>query len=507
VPFLLAIDAGTTAVKAALFDPNGKMLAATSQEYTLASPAPDYVEMDPEAYWTLCGTAIRRVLQQARVPAHEVSALGISSQGETLLALDQNGIPLRPAIVWLDNRAHQEAGMLREEFGSSSIFETSGQPDALPTWPACKILWLRRREPSTFRRAKRYCLLEDYLIYRLTGRYVGEFSLFSSSLLLDVRRKIWWQGMLDFLEISAEMLPRLMESGQAIGTVSGEAAEDIGLTTATQVVTGALDQAAGMLGASNVKPGIVTETTGTALAVCTTVERPILGVEEQIPCHCHALHDKYYLLLCGQTAGIVLKWFRDQFCQAELKIAQAAGRDAYDVMTAEAKDLPPGADGLIMLPHLAGAACPEFDLSARGVFFGMTLHHTRAHFVRAIMESVAFMLRRNLDSLEHLGLQVEEIRSLGGGAKSPLWNQIKADVLQKPVLTMTCPEAALLGAAILAGVGIGLFGSVEQACEQMASVQRRVDPNPCQGQVYDRLYRLYIDLYGAVRPLFGRLQA
>jgi len=312
--------------------------------------------------------------------------------------------------------------------------------------------------------------------------------------------------MLDFLEISADMLPRLIESGQAIGNLSEQAAREIGLSTSTQVVTGTLDQAAGMLGASNVRPGLVTETTGTALAICTTLEKPILAVQEQIPCHCHALADKYYLLLCGQTAGIVLKWFRDLFCHAELQIAAETGRDAYDVMASEARDVPPGAAGLIMLPHLAGAACPEFDLSARGLFFGMTLHHTRAHFIRAVMESVAFMLKRNLESLEHLGLDIHEVRSLGGGAKSPLWNQIKADVLQKPVVTLACPEAALLGAAILAGVGVGLFGSIEQACEQMVVVQKRTDPNPSVREVYDHFYHLYLDLYCSVKPLFRRLQ-
>ena len=502
----LAIDVGTTALKAGLFEPEGNVLAVASQEYTLRTPAPTHVEMPTEFYWEALVAATKSVLGRASVSASQVAALAISSQGETFVALDGHGDPLRPAIVWLDNRAGKEAEVIEDQFDPASLFQATGQPEVVPTWPACKILWLREREPAIFARAKRYCLLEDYLVHRLTGEFVSEFSLLSSSLLLDIRERTWWQPMLDFLGISTDMLPALVNSGELVGKLSVEAARELGLTTETKVITGALDQAAGMLGAGNTKPGLITETTGTALAICTTIDEPVFNRDARIPCQCHALPDKYYLMPWGQTSGIVLKWFRDLFCEHERREAKETGRDPYDLIVALAENTPPGADGLIMLPHLAGAACPEFDPDARGVFFGLTLQHTKGHFVRAIMEAIAFMLRRNLESLEHLGLRVVEVRALGGAAKSRLWNQIKADALQMPVVTLVCPEAASLGAAVLAAVGAAHYDTIEQACEQMVRPGTRLEPDPSLRGVYDRVYGLYIDLYRAARPLFGRLR-
>ncbi len=308
--------------------------------------------------------------------------------------------------------------------------------------------------------------------------------------------------MLDFVSIAPNRLPEVQESGQAVGELTREAANETGLWQGTVAATGGLDQALAALGAGNTHPGLVTENTGGALAIVATLDKPVFDPQGGIPCHYHALPDTYYLLPWGQTAGMALRWFRDVFGKEEQGEAARTGADAYDLLTAGAAQVPPGAEGLVALPHLMGAACPEFNPAARGVWFGIGLHHTKAHFVRAIIESVAYMLRRNVEILEELGIAVKEIRALGGGARSPLWNQIKADVLDVPVVTMITEEQACLGAAILAGAAVGLYPSPKEAAQKLVKVADRWEPDPEVKPNYDFGYETYIRLYESVEDLF-----
>jgi xylulokinase len=506
VKYLLGIDAGTTAMKAVLFDQDGRAWGQASQEYQLRTLAPDRVEMEPERYWEACCACTRRAVQEAGIRPVEIAALAISSQGETLIAVDEAGQALYPAIVWLDNRSQAEADEIKAHFGVEAAFQITGQPEITPTWPATKILWLRRHEPDVFGRAHKFLLLEDYLLFQFTGRFVANPCLLSSSLLFDIRRKAWWPEMLDFLELAPDRLPTVQEPGRAVGELTPQAALQSGLWEDTLAVTGGLDQALAALGGGNTHAGLVTESTGGALAIVATLDEPVFDPRRRIPCHYHALTDTYYLLPWGQTAGMALRWFRDVFGQAEQERARRAGVTAYDLLTAGAAEVAPGAEGLVALPHLAGAACPEFNPAARGVWFGMGLHHTQAHFVRAILESVAYMLRRNVEMLEELGVIVQEIRALGGGARSPLWNQIKADVLGVPVLTLQSEEVACLGAAILAGAAVGLYPSPQEAAERLVSVQRRWEPDPANRPVYEHGYEVYVRLYDSLEELFAFVQ-
>jgi xylulokinase len=498
--YLLGLDAGTTSFKAVLFSEEGREIASASSEYTLLTPEANIVELEAERYWEECKLVLEEICRKAGT--RDIKALAISSQGETLIPVGEDGKPLRRAIVWLDNRSEAEAEILRGEFGRRNVFEITGQPDLVPTWPATKILWMKRNEPHIFDKVHKYLLVEDYLIYRLTGKFIAECSLLSSSLLFDIGRKAWWEEMLEFLGISEELLPEIRESGEVVGEVRGDVSREIGLPDRVLVVTGALDQAASTIGAGNIKPGIVTESTGAALAICATIDEPLFDPENRIPCHYHAVRDKYYLLPWCQTAGMALKWFRDEFCQYEREKASEEGMEAYKLMDDEASSVPPGSEGVLMLPHLMGAACPEFNPNARGCYFGFSLSTTKAHFIRALLEAVAFMLRRNLEILEELGVEVHEIRAIGGGARSELWNEIKADVAGKPLLTLNLTETACLGAAILAGVGIGIFPSLEAACERMVRVKRRFLPDEKNRLIYQRGYEGYVKLYEAVKHLF-----
>jgi xylulokinase len=488
----LGVDAGTTAFKAALFDERGNERAVSTREYQLTHPGPDRVELEAETYWEACKSVIRAVLASWGGKPRQIRAISIASQGETLVPVDGEGRALRPAIVWLDNRAAAEAGAIASAFGAGNAFSVTGQPDVVPTWPAAKILWLRKHEPDVFARTRRYLLLEDYLIHRLSGRFVAEGSLLSSTLYFDIRSGGWWSDMLDFIGISPDRLPEIVPSGTVVGELTDEAAKETGLDKETRVVTGALDQAASTIGAGNVGFDAVTETTGSVLALCANVERPVFDPGRRIPCHYHAIPGAYFLLPWCQTAGMVYKWHRDQF-------HAGAG---FEQMDEEASRVPPGSDGLVLLPHLAGAFTPESNPRARGVYFGISLQTTRAHFTRAILESVAFMLRRNLELLLGLGAAAGEIRSLGGGSRSPLWRRIKADVCQKPVVTMRTPETTSLGVAMLASVALGAHADIREAARKMSRPRERIEPDPAHAGAYARAFARYVRLYEAVEPLF-----
>jgi xylulokinase len=344
--------------------------------------------------------------------------------------------------------------------------------------------------------------LEDYFIFRLTSRFVTDLSLQTSSLLLEINQKQWWGEMLAYLGISEENLGMLVESGQIIAPIQNTVAHSLGLSTSTLVVSGGMDQALGAVGAGNIAPGMVSEMTGGALALMATLNTPYFQPERKLPCQYHAVPGAYCLMPFGTTGGMALKWFRDEFFGMESANERAHQRDPYDLMTELAGTVQPGCDGLVMLPHLEGAYCPEFNPAARAVFFGATLRHTRAHFIRSILEAVSFMLKRNIELLESTGMRISEVRSLGGGARNPLWLQIKADVLQKPILTIQAEETACLGAAMLGAVASQTYRDLNQAVSNMVSLSHTFIPDREKGAIYQDQYRKYIDLYEHLDPLF-----
>ena len=492
MPILLALDVGTTSLKGALFDTSGRPLAVEAREYDLLKPAPDIVELDPETYWSAARGVIRALLQTARLPPGAIAAAGVTSQGETLIVLDKAGRPLRNAIVWLDNRSREEAGELGRRFPLDTVYRLTGQQEMAPTWTATRILWLKKHEPAVFARAARFLLPADYILFKLTGRCATDPGLNPSTLYFDLVRRAWWPDMLDALEISASQLPDLLAPGEPAGRVTAAAAAETGLPAGIPVSGAPIDQIAGAVGAGNLAPGIVTETTGAALAVCATVDKPLYDPLKRVGLYCHALPDRYALLPWVPTAGMALRWFRDEL----------AGGASYDTLTAEAAAVPPGSEGLTLLPHFSGAGSPDMNPKARGVLWGLTLGHRRGHVVRAILESVAFMLKDNLDMLESLGPRIAEIRSLGGGAKSRLWLRIKADVCQKEFLTLACEETTCLGVAMLAGVGAGLLANLEEARDSMVRIRERIAPRPEARESHAEAFRRYRNLNASARSLF-----
>ncbi|MGA9531773.1 MAG: FGGY family carbohydrate kinase [Anaerolineales bacterium] len=499
--FFLGLDIGTTSVKAAVFDLSGGCLGVGSQDYRLDTPAPDRVEIDPERYWTAASHVVRQAISAAATPPEAILAMGVSSQGESTICVDQAGKPLYPALVWLDHRAQAEAQALAKTLGEAAYART-GIPTIDPTWTACKIAWIRDHEPDVFAQTYRFLLVQSFIVQRLTGAFVTDGGAACTTLLLDITTHDWWGRALDAVGLSPQQLPDLKHVGEVAGSLTREAAEALGLTPGMPVVLGGMDQIAGAVGAGNLSPEVVSESTGGALTIHVTVDRPDLDPLGRIPVYLHALPGKYLFDPVCETGGMTLKWFRDAFCQDEVTCAREGDQDAYDLITALAAEIAPGCEGLVMLPHLTGAFSPEYEPAARGVFAGFTLAHGKAHFARAVLEAVAFMLRRNLDLVREAGIEIREIRATGGGARSPLWRQIKADVCQLPVVTLQVEDTALLGDAMLAAVAVGQFKTLPEAADSMVSLGEQTHPDPGKLAAYDAAFNRYVRTFDAMAPVF-----
>ncbi len=455
---LLGVDVGTTSMKMVLFDEDANILKSFSKDYNLIASG-NIVEFDCEKYWEMFLEGYEAISAE-----YEIAALSIDTQCETLIVADKEGKPLYNAIVWLDNRAVEEAELIDKKFGTKEVYEKTGQPEITATWPACKILWLKRNEPEVFSKIEKVFLLEDFLLYKLCGKFVTEKTLQSSSLYLDITKGQWWGEMLSFIGLSEDKLPELLSSGKVVGTFRG-----------TTVVTGAMDQIAGAIGAGVIDSSVISEMTGTTMAmVVPTDKMPGYTPENRVPCHLN-YDGSFCLLSWTPTAGIALKWFKENFCE----------NLSFKELDTFAEAVNPGCDGLTFMPYLCGSVIPKYNPDARGAFLGFTLEHKKGHAIRAILESVAFMLKENL---EYLNVECDEIRSMGGGASSPLWCQIKADVTGKKIVTLKQSETACLGSAILAGAGIGVFKDVKTVCDKYVKIKKEYFPG---GNDYGEAYKRY----------------
>jgi xylulokinase len=499
--YIMTFDVGTTSVKTCLFTEDIKLIAFSSEEYELLTPKKDVVELDPEIYWNTLKKGIREVLDTSGINTEEILVMTLTTQGETLIPVGKDGAPLYNALVWLDARAVEESAIITGLIASDTFYRHTGLPEAGPACPVCKVLWFKRNQPELFEKIFKFLLLEDYLLFKLTGKFISEQSLMSSSGYFDINSGILWQELLDSLDINCELFPEVLPCGEIIGNISKNAALELGLSTLTIVSTGAMDQISSAIGAGNIYPGIVTETTGTAMVIgATTIEANYSNISKVI---IYKHYNKNFLLLpyCP-TAGIVLKWFKDEFCGSEMNECKANGKSIYQMLDELASVVKPGANGLIFLPHLAGALSPEVNPYAKGVFFGISLETKKAHFVRAILESIGYMLKENIEMLESLGIEVKEIYSLGGGSDSKLWNSIKADITGKHILVLEQQESTSFGAAILGAVSIGLYNSVEEACKLQARSKNVYIPDQTNIGIYNKTYTTYIEVYNNLKELF-----
>jgi len=492
---LLSIDVGTTSIKVGLFTTNGKLKAMSTQEYTLLTPSSNMVELPADVYWTTLGKGIKDVLGKSEANPESILALSLASQAETLICVDNKGEVLRNAIVWLDTRAEEESQEIARNFPPELLYKTTGLPEISPIWPAPKILWLKKNEPDVFNQTSKFLIVKDYLIWKLTGEFSTDPTESSSTCYLKLKEKDWWDEMLRFIGVKRNQLPAIFPSHEVVGNISSQAKSELGLSPNTKVIAGSMDQMAGALGAGNIEPGIITESTGTALAVVATVDKPVYDPKRRVPCAPHCVPDRFVLYPYSETSGIVLKWFTDTFPSDPSK------KEDYGQLLQLASRVSPGAEDLLALPHFTGTASPDFNPQARGAFVGISFKHKRAHFIRALVESVAFMLRENIDLLKSLSIPVKRVRSLGGAAKSDIWLKIKTDVLGVPVEVPECSEAASLGAIVLAGIGAKVFPDISGALKEAVKIKKSLFPEPSNVAIYQRIYQDYLSLY---QRLYGK---
>ena len=459
-PALIGIDVGTTAVKAVAVDEMGRLLAEADIEQPISVPRPGWSEQHPETWWRSTKDAVSAVMAAVRrLPdAVDVRAVGLSGQMHSSVFLDDSGAVIRPALLWNDVRTTDQCREMTAALGLNGLRRTVGNL-ALEGFTAPKLLWLRENEPASYDRLRTLLLAKDYIRYKLTGEFATEPSDAAGTLLFDVHRRRWSDDVLSALGISPELLPTVVGSTDVSGAVTPSVARDLGLPPSTPVIGGGADNAAGAVGSGVVVPGRVQSSIGTSGALVTPVGRPRIDRQMRLHTFCHSVPDLWYLMGVVLSAGNSLRWLRD--------ILTEGGQVSYDLLTNEAAAVSPGSDGLLFLPYLTGERTPHNDSNARGVFFGLHLGHTRAHLVRAVMEGVTFALRDSLEIMRPMVETIPEVRAIGGGARSPLWRQMQADVFGTPVLSLGDATGPAYGAAIMAAVGVGLFDSIEQAADRV----------------------------------------
>jgi xylulokinase len=499
---LLGIDVGTGGTRALVVDETGSIIAsATAEHEPFRSPQTGWAEQDARDWWRASKEAVRRVLSHPDVVADDIACVGFSGQMHGAVLLDESGEPLRPALIWCDQRTDEQCRDITERIGAERLIELVSNP-ALTNFTLTKLLWVREREPANWSRFRSLLLPKDYVRFRLTNERAIDVAEASGTLLLDVANRRWSDAMLDALEIDKSCLPALFESQEICGRVSADGAEATGLREGTPVVAGAGDQAAGAVGMGIVRPGAVSATIGTSGVVFAATDRPALDKRGRVHTFCHAVPGRWHVMGVTQSAGLSLRWFRDRFGVVEAsREKDAEKRDPYDALSEEAATAPPGSDGVLWAPYLMGERTPHLDPRARAALVGLTASHTRAHVVRAIMEGVAFSLRDTLTIFAEMDVPVETIRLGGGGARSSLWRQIQANIYGRAVEILAAEEGAAYGAALLAGVGSGLWRSVDEACAQAVRVDTSVEPDASAAALMNRSYAAYRALYPALRSI------
>lgn len=490
---LLGIDVGTGGTRAVVVDYDGHVVAAATEEHVpFASPHDGWAEQDPADWWRACTLAVRAALDRSRTGSEGVAAVGLSGQMHGAVVLDERDDVLRPSPIWCDQRTAAQCRAIIERVGEARLVELTSNP-ALTAFTLPKLLWIREHEPEVWRRVGTVLLPKDYVRLRLTGDRATDAADASGTLLFDVANRRWSKGMLDAAAIDPRLLPEVYESPEVAGHVSAGGAEATGLAEGTPVVAGSGDQAAGAVGMGVVRPGVVSATIGSSGVVFATTDHPARDPLGRVHTFCHAVPARWHVMGVTQAAGLSLRWFRDVF-----GAGADDGRDPYERLGDEAASAPPGAAGVLWAPYLLGERTPHLDPSARAALVGLTVGHGRAHVIRAILEGVAFSLRDTFTLFDEMAVPVRSVRLGGGGARSPLWRQVQADVYGREVEVLEADEGAAYGAALLAGVGAALWPSVDAACDAVVRVAGRVVPDPETAAMFDGRYEAFRALYGAL---------
>lgn len=500
--YVIGVDIGTSGTKTVLFDEKGNAVSSFLVEYPLYQPKIGWAEQDPEDWWNATYTSINSVIKQSGVNPADIKGIGLSGQMHGLVMLDKDGEVLRKSIIWCDQRTTAEADELTEKIGKERLVEITGNP-ALTGFTAAKILWVQKNEPELYAKTAKILLPKDYIRYKLTGEYATEVSDASGMQLMDIKNRCWSEEVLEKLNIDKNLLGKMYESCEVTGKIHQEAANLTGLNEGTIVVGGAGDQAAGAVGNGIVKTGIVSSTIGTSGVVFAHMDNIQIDKDGRVHTLCHAVPGKWHVMGVTQGAGLSLKWYRDNFCHAEMDAAEGMGVDPYYLMDKQAEKIAPGCEGLIYLPYLMGERSPHNDPNAKGVFFGLSAKHTKYDMLRAVMEGVSYSLNDCMSVIKEMGIDASEVRASGGGGKSKLWRQMQADMFGCDINTINVSEGPALGVALLAAVGAGIYNSVPEACEAAISVKDTMTPIQENVEIYKNYFTVYQNIYKSLKPQFS----
>ncbi|WP_027417964.1 xylulokinase [Aneurinibacillus terranovensis] len=496
--YLLGIDIGTSGCKVAAFTKDGQVAFQRTEEYETLHPAPGYVEQNPEDWWNAVCRATGRMMAESGISRGEVKGIGVDGQSWAAIPVDRNGTPLRNAIIWLDRRAVKQCEELKRTIGEDKIFSVSGNPLS-PSYTTGKILWMKENEPELYRKTYKFLQCNSYIVYKLTGKLTQDVSQGYGIHAFAMESGRWDYDLCSRMGIEPGMLPDIYECSAVVGEVTGRAAEESGLEKGIPVVAGGLDAACGTLGAGAIHPGETQEQGGQAGGMSIVMDHPVKN--EKLILGYHVVQDKW-LLQGGTVGGGSLKWFRREFAD---ELGRIKNQNFFDFVNKAAGRINPGSDGLIYLPYMAGERSPIWDVNARGVFLGLSYEKTKGHMIRAMMEGCAYALHHNLQTAEAGGVCAGELFSIGGAANSRIWTQIKADVTGKTIRIPSSDTATTLGAAILAGVGVGMYKNFDEAVTTAIQIKRIHHPHSAFYEIYQKDYAIYLETYQRLKDLFPRL--
>ncbi len=492
--YLVGIDIGTSSTKSVLLEESGTIVAIGQKEYDFDTPRPGWAEQEPEVWWNAAKDTIQQVLQKSNVDPRDIRGIGFSGQMHGPVFLDKSGKSIRSAIIWADQRSAEECREIYDIVGKEGLYRTVCNP-VDSGFMTATLLWIKKHEPETYACIHTLLLPKDYVRFRLAGELTTDPSDAGGTSLYDVRQRKWSEEILDMLDLSHSMFPKVSNSIDIAGTISGTVATETGLAAGTPVITGGNDQTMGALASGAIQEGPVMLVIGTGGTLFTTVDSVVVDKELRMHTYPHCIPDKWHLLGAILAGGFCFKWFRN--------VLSAKGLYSYDEMTCEAAAIPPGSEGAIFLPYLAGERTPHMDSFARGVMFGITIRHTRAHLIRAVMEGVTFAMRDCLEIFKRLHVRPEKIITGGGGALNPLWRQIQADIFGLPLVTVKTQEKSATGAAMIAGIGVGIFSSFEEACRRTVAFGEETLPIREHTTRYEEYYHLYTSLYPLLKDRFA----
>jgi xylulokinase len=502
VGYFIGIDIGTSSTKSLLIDGQGNILAEASASYDVLTPKPLWTEQNPDDWWNATVKTVRAVVKQARIKGEAVQAIGLSGQMHGSVFLDKKCNVIRPALLWNDQRTAAQCEEITNRAGGREELIRMVANPALTGFTAPKILWLRAHEPKNFARLAHVLLPKDEIRRRLTGEFATDVSDASGMLLLNVVERKWSTELLGKLELDPDLLAPVYESEEITGSLLPEVAKQLGLTTECKVVAGAGDCAAGAVGNGIVRKGLLTASLGTSGVMFIHSDEPQYDTAGRLHTFCHAVRGKWHMMGVTLSAAGSLQWFMENVCK---ELSAKRGVDPYQLLNAEAEKVDAGSNGLLFLPYLAGERTPHADPNARGAFVGLTTSHERGHMARAVMEGVAMSLRESLEIIKQLGVPVREMRVSGGGAKSALWKQIIADVMNQAACTMSAEQGPAFGVALLAATGCGEFKNIEEACKATIETTAKTSPQRAVVKTYDRSFNIYRSLYGSLKQAFDEI--